>query len=573
MLCIIGIYHISEKSTLPYNVEQREDGLFISDSPTESSDVKIDDKLLKLFISDSLTESSDVKIDDKLLKVKYYPVKNVEEIECVLDGIFINEKVGLTLQRAGEVYQIELRVTPFYTFHYLLIASFVCFSFFIIGIFVLIKRPELKSARIFHAGSISTGIIIATTWGNYNIEPIGLGYLIRIVFSGAYSFAPLFFISFVLSLRQSKRKIKKYIKPALYIISSILFLLQSASFIYFADKETIISMQIYLKVFSIFRVYLLSYLVIGFSIFIYTYKTTVEDYERKKLRWILFGFSIGLFGLVVLWIIPYLFTSSGLVQEEVLLLMVLFIPITFAISIVRYRLLNIDLIIERSVVYTLVIVFILAIYAFVLLLNIDNNTVIVIITAVLVALFFQPLYLRIQSVVNKRFFKARYNFREALRAFLNEIKQINEIQSLASSIVGRTNQLIPTQKIGFFSLKIPEHRLHLIAHLGFDILNNRSVKFDEENLNTDLSLPLVQQNKIEVGAEVEITDATVFDRWGINIAFPIKSESGVLHGFLVLGEKKSLTKFTIEDLDLLSTIASRAAAIIERIKLSGRIDP
>ena len=110
LLCIVGIYHISEKSTLPYNVEQREDGLFISDS---------------------LTESSDVKIDDKLLEVSYYLVENVEEIECVLDGICINDTVRLSLQREGEVYQKEVRVDPFYTPQYLLIASFVCLSFFI----------------------------------------------------------------------------------------------------------------------------------------------------------------------------------------------------------------------------------------------------------------------------------------------------------------------------------------------------------------------------------------------------------------------------------------------------------
>lgn len=551
LLCIISIYHISEKAALPFNIEQREDGLYISDS---------------------LSESSVIQINDKLIGVLFYPAEYVEEVECVLDGNRINEKVGLTLQSEDGVYQIELHTIPFYSLQYLLIASFVSLCFFVIGIFVLIKRPELKSARLFHAGSISTGIIIATTWGNYNIEPLGLGYLIRIIFSGAYSFAPLFFISFVLSLRERKRKIYKYIRPLLYIVSLGFFLLQSASFLYFINKETFLSLQIYLIIFSVFRVYLLCYIVIGFSIFIYTYKTAAEEYERKKLRWILFGFSVGLFGLIVLWILPYLLTGEGLVPEVVLLLMILFIPITFAISIVRYRLLNIDLIIERSIVYGMVILFLLSTYYIVIekirsVLGIHDNTIPSIITAVLVALFFQPLYLRVQSVVNKRFFKVRYNFREALRIFLNEIKQINEIQSLATSIVSKTNKLIPTRKIGFFSFKKSEHKLHLIAHIGFDILNNRSVKFNEENLETDLSLPIVLQNKIEVGAEVEVTDTTVFGRWGINVAFPIKSESGVLHGFLVLGEKKPNTKFTIEDLDLLSTIASRAAAIIERIKL------
>lgn len=80
LLCISGIYHISKKSTLPFNLKQSENGLYISDS---------------------FSENSDIQINDKLLKVLYYPVENIEEIECVLDGINIDEKVGLTFQRIG----------------------------------------------------------------------------------------------------------------------------------------------------------------------------------------------------------------------------------------------------------------------------------------------------------------------------------------------------------------------------------------------------------------------------------------------------------------------------------------
>src|SRR3972149_2798537 len=53
----------------------------------------------------------------------------------------------------------------------------------------------------------------------------------------------------------------------------------------------------------------------------------------------------------------------------------------------------------------------------------------------------------------------------------------------------------------------------------------------------------------------------------MNLVFPIKSTDKEIHGFLVLGAKKSGAKFSVEDIDLLSAVAGRTAASIDRIKL------
>ena len=53
----------------------------------------------------------------------------------------------------------------------------------------------------------------------------------------------------------------------------------------------------------------------------------------------------------------------------------------------------------------------------------------------------------------------------------------------------------------------------------------------------------------------------------MNLVFAIKSPDGEIHGFLVLGAKKSGTKYSTEDIDLFNTVSSRAAASIDRIKL------
>ena len=66
---------------------------------------------------------------------------------------------------------------------------------------------------------------------------------------------------------------------------------------------------------------------------------------------------------------------------------------------------------------------------------------------------------------------------------------------------------------------------------------------------------------------IESADLNVFKRWGMVLVFPIKSPSGVIHAFLVLGTKKSGARYYQEDIDLLNTVASTSALTIDRIKL------
>ena len=93
-------------------------------------------------------------------------------------------------------------------------------------------------------------------------------------------------------------------------------------------------------------------------------------------------------------------------------------------------------------------------------------------------------------------------------------------------IVSQADALIPVEKIGFFILEKPESRIRLIAHKGFDILVGRSLKFDEDNLKTDLPLPIAVDYNVESGVTVESADLKVFRRWGIVLIFSCKITFG-----------------------------------------------
>ncbi|MHA2122511.1 MAG: sensor histidine kinase, partial [Promethearchaeota archaeon] len=74
-------------------------------------------------------------------------------------------------------------------------------------------------------------------------------------------------------------------------------------------------------------------------------------------------------------------------------------------------------------------------------------------------------------------------------------------------------------------------------------------------------------DKVEPGVEVESADLKVFRRWGMVLVFPIKSPSGVIHAFIVMGAKKSGAKYLQEDIDLINTVSAATALTIDRIML------
>ncbi len=556
LLCIAGIYHITQKAALPLQLEKRNN---------------------KLIVINNKEGGNSVTVNDTIINVNKYVVHDIEEIECIIDGIAIGRDVDVLLKRDNTEIDLQIKTIPYYKTEYIFIASFVSLFFFIVGIFVLLRKPNLTSAKLFHNGAISTAIIIATTWGNYNIEPQGLGQGIRILFSAAYSFAPMFFVDFVLSLRQREGKGYGLLRAFLYSLSSIFFLLQAITFINFINSKTITSIDLYLNVFSLFRVYLIVYLIIGLSIFIFTYNSTVEEYERKKLRWILFGFSVGVTGLLILWIIPYLITSKGLVSEDLLLLIVLVIPVTFAISIVRYRWLDIDLIIKRSIIYAMVVALLLLTYTFMIvfitgLLKIENTKIPAFITVILIALFFQPVYLRLQAFVNKKFFRIHFNLKEILTEFIEDIKNVNDSKSLTNKINEIINKAIPVEKIIVFTFNSIEEEIDNISHNNYNgiIKDINKLKNDFKKISK-ISQPIAKRSSCEPGAMIDLVDSDIIPIYDFEIAIPIKGKTNNLLGIIFLGKKKSQTRYTIEDIDLLLALSSSVREAIEKIELQDEL--
>lgn len=551
ILCSLGIYRIAVKATLPFPLTTVNSTL----QAAEGSD------------------EYDIAKDDTILSINGTVYYTWEGAEVYLDAKNVGDKVILKFLKNGIVNYKEAILTNYYSVLEVFVQALVGFIFIVLGIFVLIKAAYTKTARIFHWAAMGLAMIITMTTGSYLINFLGLGYVAHIIYLAVYSITPVVFIHFTSSFPKQRVKNFNNILYLFYFIGGILAITLSVLFVIAVTNESSTLIKQYTFVYTnIFRVFVITCIIVAVAVFFSSYKKETDLAERKKLKWLLLGIILGPFSFMAFWIVPMVIIGHGLLPEVLVVVLLVSVLITFAIAIVKYHWMDIDLIFERSVVYSLtlaglVVTFIALSTAIAYLLSDVNQDIPFVIAALLVALMLQPIKTKVQKFVDKKFFRVLYNYREEQKQLLEEIKNTLDIQTLANKIVEKTNSLIPVEKIGFFLIKKPENRLQLLAHNGFDFLVGRSLKFEEEKLKTDLSLPLAVDDKIEAGVLVESADIKMFKRWGIVLIFPIKSPSGEIHGALVLGVKKSGKRFYKEDVDLLNITSTTIALTIDRIKL------
>jgi signal transduction histidine kinase len=551
--CFGGLYLITIKADLPFKTS------------TINS---------KLIVSENLINEKNINSDDEIISIDNLHFGKWEELELYLDGKNIGDILEIKLiSRVGVVKSVTVQLINYYSVFDLVIIGLVGLVFIIMGVFVRIKAKDNDSAHLFHWASVGLGMVIVNTAGYYNIQPFGYGHFNRIIWLFAYSVTPVLFIHFTASFSKKKVKGIKNILWLFYISAVVSALILTYFFLDATVGESERSLRHYVAFFdSFFRIFLISCIIIAISICIYVYRSTSEIEERKRLQWLLLGFFIGPFSFVILWVIPILLTGYSLIPESLVLIFLTAIPITFSIAIIKYHLMDINLIIRRSVVYTIILGIIILTYVGIsslitLFVSDINPAFPSVITAFAVVALLQPVKSGVQKFVDKKFFRVEYDYREEQRKFLDDIKNIYYIQTLAELIVSRTDKLIPVEKIGFFELSSQTGRVRIIASKGWELLQGRSIRFESENLKTDMSIPVAVDNKVEPGLKIESADIKVFKRWGMVLVFPIKSPKGIIHAFLVLGAKKSGARFLKDDIDLLNTVTTATALAIDRILL------
>jgi hypothetical protein len=162
--------------------------------------------------------------------------------------------------------------------------------------------------------------------------------------------------------------------------------------------------------------------------------------ERQQLKWLLYAGALVLAGVLVSLPIESLAGEAGVnLSNAITSVTIASLPVAMGIAILRYRLYDIDLVIRRTLVYGALTATLGATYlALVLLvgLAVGRSGLAVAVSTIAVAALFRPALARIQGVVDRRFYRRRYDAARTLEAFGGRLRDELDLEALAADLRG-----------------------------------------------------------------------------------------------------------------------------------------
>jgi two-component system, NtrC family, sensor kinase len=175
---------------------------------------------------------------------------------------------------------------------------------------------------------------------------------------------------------------------------------------------------------------------------------------RSQLTWLRNGAVLGVLPFTVFYAAPY---AAGLQPSHMMSLAVLplmLVPVTWAYSILRYRLMDVEVIFQEGYVYTLATLGVLAVfYGFLFSVNSAHDvTGPEMVAMILVAAFiFQPMRRWIQDQLDRHYFyKDRHDYRRTLIEFARELGANNNLDSLLESVADRLTRTLGVRHVAVF---------------------------------------------------------------------------------------------------------------------------
>src|SRR4051794_31767210 len=294
---------------------------------------------------------------------------------------------------------------------------------------------------------------------------------------------------------------------------------------------------------------------------------------RRQLRWIVWGTGLGALPFAFGYALPYALGATPTLPMELSAVPFSLVPLAFASAIVRYRLMDVEVIVKRALVYGAALVAILGIYALLLRLASDtvfdstqqHTRVIALLATLVVVLLASPVKNAIQAAFDRAFYRDRYDYRRALVGFARDLNSDLDLDRLGERLRARITEtpladrmmiLVADEQTGDFEpvrtagFAVPPPGVKRRSGIGGRVEAGHTVALDDP-----LSARRFTDEEIDYWRD-----------WGVYYFVPCVSKEGTM-AVLGLGRKDSAEPLSSEDTALLAAVAAQAATALENARL------
>lgn len=466
----------------------------------------------------------------------------------------------------------------------------IALSYLCIGIYVLFRRWTAPKATHFYVFCLVSFVL-------YSFKYTGLldGFDSAIYWANlcANALQPALFLHFAISFSNSSptswrsRWARSLLIGLFYLPGALLVALQAFAIRYWFATELLRH-----RLDQIGVGYQALYYVIAAIVFWIRYKRANFALERQQLKWLTRGTLVAVTPYTLFYAIPYMadLPIPGLLTKLAGLSLVV-LPLTFSWAIIRYRLMDTDLIFKRGVTYTLATASLVGLYFAVLAVTAEtvrsrlpNLRLWGLVAAVTITgIVFDPLKRAIQARVDRLFDQKRFDYRETLVEFGRGLNSQTDLRTLVDAIVERLPQTLLVTRVAVFlsdenltgraSFRLAgSHGLADLSPTELSGLDLRFLNFDQAQSTNHI----FWENPRQV-LRLPPTERASASRLDLNYYLPcrVASREGLgtrTVAVIGLGLTRLGDFLSSEDVELLESLASYIGIAIQNAQLYRRLE-
>jgi signal transduction histidine kinase len=387
---------------------------------------------------------------------------------------------------------------------------------------------------------------------------------------------PAFFFHFITSLLHLKKS-KKYVMP-IYAVSSVFLILNFSGFLVVNVRKTdfgfysIGNMGIY-TAFSLF----VTTVIASSLIMLLNFMRRAEGSRKSQLGYLAFGTGLSLLGgmndfLPIIGIYEYPLVGGPVYPFGSLAIGIYGICVAYAI--VRHQLMDIEVIIKRTAVFAGLFAFVYSTFTFITVLGRQyfedklgwNEWLALIPTVFIVTIVLRPLDNLLTNITERFLFQKKYDYRELLKTFTNEILTVLDMQKLMEQTIAGLVKIIKLESACVLLHDADNRSYKVVAGFG---MREKDISISENDTLIRylkaIHHPILKEKDVDrMHGDGHLKDD--FKKLNAQLCLPISLHDDLV-GVLALGMKKSGEDYTQEDVDILFTLARTEAIAISNARL------
>src|SRR5688572_7175342 len=549
VLASLGIYNIFLKATWTL----MDDGVFWKQGPQGLYAARV--------AAGGPGDQAGVRIGDTVLAVDGEEALTPADLQATLARKDPGARLAYTLLRADERRAVSVEVKPLSKgnvtlFYYL---SLVGFFSLLVGTIVMLRRPPDRAALHFYAICLLFFLMYSTSYtGKLDFADWTLLWADHF----AILFLPVAFLHFCLSFPERRlSRVRAWMIPAAYMPALGLAGAAVATQVLFATTDNREALWRITAAIDRWKpLYFGALFALSFATLLDSYRKTRSLTARMQMKWLVWGTGTGVMPFFVFYAIPFaLGREPRLAMELAGYIPLALIPLSLAYAVVKHRLMDVELIFRRTLVYILAIAAIvgmclLVVNLFEVVLAQDHEphvTIIAILSTLVVTLLFTSVKNRVQEVIDRLFYRERYNSRRVLLRMSQDLNADLDLARMAERLLGGVDAALGISSLALF---LPD------ADGAFAMFRCVGCASGTTGVRLPRDGPLVRRLAGGEPVHAEAITETFPEAGALDLSyfFPCRVKGETI-AILGVGRKNDFEPLNSEEVDLLQALAGQAA--------------